>query len=289
LLAQLDIAAASGIAVYDDELYVLADDELELPRYDRAGTRRGTCVLLEGALPEQPAQRKAAKPDFEALVALPDGALLALGSGSTTARQRAVYLHVQSPKLPPRVIDLSRLYERLRKELPELNIEGGALVDDELLLASRGNGPRRDNALIHLDWSSVEHALIRSGTVPAEALLRIDAIRLGELAGQPLSVTDIAAAADRLLFSAAAEASPNTYDDGLCVGSVLGMLSRAGEVLDVVGVSPVVKVEGIWATPAEAEFDLLLVADPDDRQARAPLMAATYRSVEAAIAMPQRP
>jgi hypothetical protein len=281
LVAHLDVAAASGIAVRGDALYVLADDELELRVYDRTGTRRSIHVLLEGTLPEQEAARKAAKPDFEALLSLPGDNLLALGSGSTSLRQRAVWLDLHSPSARPRSIDLGPLYARLRGELPELNIEGAALLDDRLLLGSRGNGQRHEDALIELDWPSFVDAVHRTGRAPAESFRCIHAIQLGEVAAQPLSLTDLTTADGRLFFSAAAEASPNTYDDGVCVGSAIGILSRTGQVEDCVQViSPVLKIEGLWATPSCGAYELLLVADPDDRAARAPLLAATYRPPE---------
>jgi hypothetical protein len=281
LIAQLDLAAASAIVVRDDELYVLADDELTLARYDRSGLRTGTITLLPGALPESPRDRKAHKPDFEVLISLPDGSLLALGSGSTPARRRAAYVRFSAARSESHAIDLTPLYLRLERELPELNIEGGAVLGDALYLCSRGNGARGENALVRLDWPSCASALIDAGALPSEALREIAQVRLGRLAGQPLSLTDLAVGAGRLLFTAAAEASPNTYEDGVCVGSALGVLAPNGAVCDLVALAPVAKIEGLWATPAQHEPDrvleLLLVADPDDRHARAPLMAAEYR------------
>ena len=276
LLAQLDIAAASGIAVCNGELCVLADDELALARYDRAGVRTGTHVLLSGELPDDHKERKARKPDFEALVALPDGSLLALGSGSTAARRQGAWLRIEARATESKVIDLSALYARLERELPELNIEGGAVLHDVLFLCSRGNGPRRDNALIRIDWPRLARGLVNDGRASAEALLDIAAVQLGALGAEPLSLTDLAVAAEQLLFSATAEATTSTYEDGPCVGSALGVISTSGAVVDLVAVTPLVKIEGLWATTAGPALDLLLVADPDDRSARAPLMAATY-------------
>jgi hypothetical protein len=281
LIAQLDLAAASAIVVRDDELWVLADDELALARYDRTGQRTGAIALLPGALPESPRERKAHKPDFEALISLPDGSLLALGSGSTQVRRRAAWVRFSSAPAESTSIDLTPLYVRLERELPELNIEGGAVLGDALYLCSRGNGARGENALVRLDWPSCARALDETRALPAEALREIVQVRLGHLAGHALSLTDLAVGAGQLLFTAAAEASPNTYEDGVCVGSALGVLTPNGEVCDLVALAPVAKIEGLWATPARLEPDhlleLLLVADPDERTARAPLMAAEYR------------
>jgi hypothetical protein len=277
-IAQLDVSAASGIAVCDGSLYVLADDELTLARYDLAGRRAGEIRLLPGALPDGARERKAHKPDFEALVALPDGALLALGSGSTPSRRRGAWVNVSAGRPESRPIDLAPLYERLERELPELNIEGGAVLGDTLFLASRGNGARRENALVRVDWPSCARALQDTSVAPAEALRAIERVDLGELdAGHPLGFTDLATAEGRLLFTAAAEASPNTYDDGACAGSAFGVLTPSGAVSGVVILEPVTKVEGVCAASSRDALELLFVADPDERLEKAPLMAASYR------------
>lgn len=276
VITHLDVAAASGIALAGGSLFVLADDELALARYDREGRRTGEITLLPGVLPEDERERKAHKADFEALVPLPDGSLLALGSGSTPSRRRGAWVQVEGSRTGSRPIDLSPLYARLERELPELNIEGGAVLEDVLYLTSRGNGARRENALVRLDWPSCTRAL-EAGAVPADVLRDIDQVQLGDLDGHPLGFTDLASCAGVLLFTAAAEASLNTYHDGACAGSALGVLTPEGAVQELVTLAPVMKVEGLYATPAAAGFELWLVADPDDRTARAPLMAASYR------------
>lgn len=275
-IASLDLAAASGIALRAGQLYVVADDELELAVYTRAGLRTASIPLRAGALPLDPLQRKASKPDFEALLTLPDDSLLALGSGSSPRRMRGAWVRFDQTHPTVHDVDLTDLYAALTREHSELNIEGGAVLDDTLYLCSRGNGALRDNALIALCLARVCETLARSHALDAASLLRTHRVSLGELAGTPLSLTDLAVGADRLLFSAAAEASPNTYDDGVCTGSVLGTISTAGEVRDALRVAQRLKVEGVCADHSQRALRLFLVADADDPQARAPLMAADW-------------
>jgi hypothetical protein len=272
-LATLDVAAASGIAMHDGQLYVIADDQRQLAVYTLAGVRSGSIVLQPGALPDDPAERKRQKPDFEALLTWPDGALLALGSGSAAQRDRGALVRFDADGSSVCAIDLSELYAQLRSELPELNIEGGTVWDGQLYLASRGNGPRRDNALIRLDLACASEALRDSRALPAQCLLDIQRVALGALHGVPLGLTDLAVLHDQLLFAAAAEASESTYEDGACAGSVLGALTPAGQPRDLVEVAPRVKIEGVCARP---DGGLWLVADADDPRASAPLMAADW-------------
>jgi hypothetical protein len=81
-----------------------------------------------------------------------------------------------------------------------------------------------------------------------------------------------------LLFSAVAESSPNTYEDGSFTGAVIGWLALPDRVLRVERVAPAHKIEGIalasGSGSAGDERDLWLVADPDDRSRLAPLLRA---------------
>jgi hypothetical protein len=276
MLASLDLAAASGIALRGDSLYVIADDELDLAVYTQQGLRTGSIPLQGGALPDDDTERKAYKPDFETLLSLPDGSLLVLGSGSTARRMRGAWIcfEPKGPTVYP--VDLSGLYAALLRGHPELNVEGGAVLHDVLYLCSRGNGPLADNALIRLSLAHACETLACSHALVAESVLGTSRVTLGELGGTPLSLTDLAVVADRLLFAAAAEASPNTYDDGACAGSVLGMLTLAGLVGEAAVVTPQLKIEGVCAWPIGGAGSLLLVADADDRAARAPLLAADW-------------
>jgi hypothetical protein len=275
-VASLDLAAASGIALRADSLYVIADDELDLAVYTQQGLRTGSIALQSGALPDDGAERKAYKPDFEALLSLPDGSLLVLGSGSTARRMRGAWICFEQKGVTVHPIELSGLYAALLREHPELNVEGGAVLDDVLVLCSRGNGSLADNALIRLSLAHVCETLAERHALSAESVLGTSRVTLGELDGTPLSLTDLAVAGDRLLFAAAAEASPNTYDDGACAGSVLGTLTVAGLVGDAAVVTPQLKIEGLCAWPTGGADNLLLVADADDRAARAPLLAADW-------------
>ena len=108
-LATLRLSAASALVCRGEQFWVLADDALTLQRYDLAGAWQAELQLLPGELPTDSQQRKAQKPDFEALLHLPDGRLLALGSGSTAARCRACLVSGEQVQ----VINLQPLYQAL--------------------------------------------------------------------------------------------------------------------------------------------------------------------------------
>ncbi len=281
------LAAASGLVRVGDCLYVIADDEVCLGIFPAYGDGPGKRFqLVDEKLPEDVALRKAAKPDLEVLTHLPAtvwppyGALLALGSGSTPARRRGVLVPLAIEDKPgsPRTIDLGPLYARVARELPNLNIEGAAVTGDTLRLLQRGNGRVGGNASVDLDLHAFVTYLERA-TPPSEALVRnIRSHDLGALAGVRFTFTDASPLPDgRLVFSAVAEDTPDTYSDGPCLGAAIGLLDADGTVAFVEPLDLVFKVEGVHATVEGFYASLQLVADGDDPEHAAPLLAATLR------------
>lgn len=263
-LATLRLSAASALVCQGQSLWVLADDALVLQRYSLDGDWQAELTLLPGELPSDAKLRKRLKPDFEALLSLPDDRLLALGSGSTERRYRGCLVEADSVH----VIDLSPLYQALIGHFQELNIEGGVVYHEQLLLAQRGNGRGRENALVVLDLVQVLRDL-RDGQLSAAALQRIVPLQLPELDGVPLSLTDLSMApSGALYFTATAEATDSSYLDGACIGSVLGRLDTQLAIAELSRLAPVVKIEGL---AFQADGRPLLVADADDPTIASPL------------------
>ena len=275
-LPQAHLSAASALVRVAERLFVVADDELHLGLFDLGDPAPGRLVrLFEGSLPAEKKARKAAKPDLEALALLPamagfaQGALLALGSGSTPGRQRGVLLGL-TEQAAPRLIDLAPLYRPLHAQFADLNIEGGFLLGDEFLLLQRGNQGQASNAAVRYAWHALRDWLLGTGEAPAPAPRAIQRLELGELQGVALGFTDGAALADgRWLFSAVAENTADSYNDGACLGAVIGLVEADGQVRRLAQLAGRWKVEGIALA---ADDSLLLVTDADDPQVAASLL-----------------
>jgi Family of unknown function (DUF6929) len=276
------IAAASGLVRTGDFIYVIADDERGLAVFPAVGDAPGRLVrILPGELPDDPAERKRRKPDFEALALLPvapaGAALLALASGSRKRRREGV-LHQLGDDGgllgDPARIDLSALYEALGRDLPDLNIEGATVVDDRLLLFQRGNGAAGVNAVVELDLSAAWEELCE-GALSARSLNDLRRYELGEIDGVQLCFSDATGLADgRVVFTAVAEGGKDTYLDGVFAGSAIGVLDPTGRRTASDWLAPPAKIEGVEAELSEGAIDLLMVADADDRARASPLLAA---------------
>jgi hypothetical protein len=276
------------LVVAGDFLYVIADDELHLGVFDARGQGEGRLVrIYPGELPGEPGLRKAAKPDLEALVALPPfagsphGALLALGSGSRPNRRSGAVLALdQDGRLAGGLLplDLSPFYLPLEASFPALNLEGAILLGDELVLLQRASRRHPQSALIHVSLGAVLRAMSAPNAAASE-LARVRRVDLGMIDGTPLGFTDGAALPDgRIVFSAVAEHTEDTYLDGPCVGAAIGIIGTDGQVETLHRLEPTKKVEGVHATIQGDLIRLLMVTDADDADVPGELLSAEMPS-----------
>ena len=279
------LSAASGLARVERRLYVVADDELSLGTFDLDDPGPGGLHrMFTGELPSPHAQRKAKKPDLEALTRLPPmetfpfGALLAIGSGSKPSRQFAVLMRmdqVGALQEDPLRVDLSPLYEPLLQRWGGINIEGAFVSERFMCLLHRGNRHSKFNACVRFELRSVERWLL--GLAPAPAPASITDFDLGSIDGVPLGFTDGAALPGGAWdFCAAAEDTADSYADGRCAGSAIGQVNAEGNIIWQRRLAQACKTEGIalvgGQTESQDSLQLLLVTDADDRDLPAQLL-----------------
>ena len=277
------VEAASGLVRTGGSLCVVADDALALAVFPEAGDAPGHLVrLLPGHLPDDDEERKARKPDLEALTVLPGfpgaphGALLALESGSKASRHWGVVWALDRDgrlDAEPERIELSPLYRELGEEVPGLNVEGAPVHGDHLLLLQRGNAPGSVLATVALSLRGVLDRLAAGRPLDGALVEEVREHDLGTLGEDVrLCFSDAAPLADgRLVFSAVAE---DAERDGALIGAAIGLIGPDGEVERIEPLEPTAKVEGVEAAFGADGIDLLLVADADDPDRASPLLAA---------------
>jgi hypothetical protein len=282
---QPHLSGASGVVRRGDFVYVIGDDELFLGVFSVSSQDPGELRrVLEGDLPGEADARSKQKPDLEALTLLPPfeghpyGALLGLGSGSSPLRQRGFSCALAADgSLDGEAvqIDLTPLYDRLRDEVDELNIEGCSVLGDRLWLLHRGNHGDAPNLVAELSLEAVMSSLEEDRTLDADELEAVRAYDLGELDGVPLAFSDVTPLADeRLVFTASAESDSGDGGDGEIRGSVVGTLGGDGSVQRLREIDRKWKVEGVHASIDTGVVDLLFVCDQDDPDTPSPLLSA---------------
>ena len=283
---QAHLSAASGLVQVGARMFVISDDELHLGMLDAIALHQlapghpepvELTRLFEGNLPIDRDKRKKDKPDLETLAVLPSlpgcpfGALLALGSGSKPVRHTGVLIALDSNGRPTEriaQIDLTALYQPLRKIFTDLNIEGAFVSSGELCLLQRGNRSDARNACIRYDWNQIAPWLAATTTAPPSPK-DVREIKLGEIDGVPLGLTDGAPLANGAwVFCAVAENTASSFLDGACAGSAVGVANADGSLRDLWRLQASPKVEGICAAPpadsADGRIVINLVTDADD-------------------------
>ncbi len=171
-------------------------------------------------------------------------------------------------------VDLTPLYEPLRARFADLNIEGLFISKGEFCLLQRGNRNSPVNACIRFDWQETERWIQGVATVPN--VRSISVFDLGGIDGVPLCFTDGAALqGGAWVFCAAAEDTSDSYTDGRCVGSAVGIVSARGKLVRLEQVAGAFKAEGITVAGDGDPLELHLVTDADDRRAAAQLLSVT--------------
>lgn len=270
----IHLSAASGLVIAGRYFYVVADDELHLGQFLLDTPCAGRWIrLFEGHLPHEKSARKAVKPDLEALALLPpgnrfpEGALLAIGSGSKKKRHHAVIMQLDGQgnlTAEHEKFSLKVLYKELQTRFPDLNIEGAFIKDEYLVLMQRANKHYRNSALVYCPLNLF---LSLRDEEPADFSLSLSIVEytLPEVDGIPLGFTDGTVLHDgRILFTAAAENTNDSYNDGTCAGSAIGVIAVDGQLQSCHLLQEPHKIEGIAVLADNDSLDIMLVSDADN-------------------------
>lgn len=278
------LSAASGLVQAGPWLYVVADDELHLGKFLLEGNSAGELYrCFAGNLPIDVEERKAEKPDIEVLMRIPQlnnptqQALLALGSGSKKNRSQCAIIpldHSGNISASAKIIDLSNFYEFLKKEIGNLNIEGAAIVQQDIFLFQRGNKKNKLNASIRIALDDFYHLLSQPQKYH-EPHIQITPYDLGEIDQIPLCFTDATSlSSGEIIFTASAENTSDAYLDGACMGSAIGVINSQGNLSFLEPINKKIKLEGVEAKVKNKTIELLLVSDADDATHPAQLYSA---------------
>jgi hypothetical protein len=286
------VRAGSGLATIGGRLAIIQDDAHFLAVVD-IGRHHVDAIALPagyggGRQFDDLRGNRHWKLDLEACASLIDEGrelLVAFGSGSSPAREHILLVAWPAEHAcDVRLLHAPEFYAALRADAgfagSELNIEGAALLSgDSLRLWQRGNGAACQgcgpvNAACDISWRMLR-AHLNDPASPPPTPQNVTQYDLGRLDGVPLSFTDAAVRGHAIFFTATAEASPNTVEDGPVAGSVLGQIDAGGNATWTVLCDPHGgrlngKVEGLCFDAEDANRAWILI-DRDDPLAPAEL------------------
>lgn len=249
------VAATSGLIQENDTLYIIADNANVLYTYEKAKKELTKIDLQEsGDIAEN--IPKAKKSDFEAITHNRDS-LYIFGSGSSKIRNQLITYNRVDQSVKKASLDT--LYSSLKSAAPmkdkNFNIEGAIIIDNDLLLFNRGNGPDAENGIFKItNWQNAEKSRISFFSIPLPAVQNTK-----------FGFTDAVLIDDQIYFLAAAEASGSNYKDGNVLGSLLGVIDPSNmKIKRKQLISTQHKFEGLTLLKKENEkISFLLCEDPD--------------------------
>ena len=266
------VEAASGLAVVEDTLYVVTDDELYVAIFRDMGAERGTVArMLPGELPRDYDDRKDEKPDLESLTPLPPfgrfahGGLVAFGSGSSEDRCRGAFASFDPKGAIEEVVELQLgpLVEELQNRIEGLNLEGTAITGDVFRVLQRGNEEGSVNAHIDLDLAGLCRSIEEGAALSGDLVRDVREHDLVRIRGVDLCFSDADTLDDgRIVFSASAE-PPEDGADGPSIGSAIGLMSSAGDIEQLEPIDIEIKVEGVAVRPEDGANAVYMVTDED--------------------------
>jgi len=246
------LSAASGVVKLGNRVFVVADDEYNLAEFSLDNPNQPG--ILHRLVPEATQlfrdETVVPRSEFESLIYLepeffpPNGALLAIPSGSSPDRYSGVLINLSETGQPitAKEVDFSGLYRTLAYQLKDLNIEGAVCGPNKVYFFQRGNNKASRNAIIELYRDRFIDCLRYFHSVESIAVSSITDCELGDIDGNRLGFTDAAALADgRVVFTAAAE------KNGSCSGFAIGLLNGSLEVSRLKKFEKRPKLEGIFA------------------------------------------
>jgi len=265
------VRAASAVRRFANRLVIVQDDVDALAVRDASGAVRSVLLPLHSSgrrVFDDAHGNKHDKLDLEACVTLPEGRLVAFGSGSSAARERLV---VWNGHEPPLVVDAPELYRDLRAAVTggatRLNIEGAVVTGTLVKFFHRGNDARGAGTNAIAEIACDELVGFLDGRAPSPRIGRVTIVDLGGMRGVPFGFTDATAVdAEHVVVLACAEDSACAISDGAVLGTRAGIFVgtdlRMVDVCETSGTPTRLKLEGIEArADDDCAFDVVVDVD----------------------------
>lgn len=254
LLNIIGLGSASGLLYNNNSILAIGDNSSYIYEYNLESNQLQKHPLLEQS---SEGILKNIKPDFESLTQFGNDIYI-FGSGSTDKRNQMVQLDATTKKVIT-TTDLSNLYATMQsfgEVKPEnFNLEGAIYNGENWFLFNRGNGKNSKNSVFTIGGQNLTD----------DFSIIYNTVKLPKIKGVETSFTDAILVKDKIYFLATAEDTPNTYDDGEVLGSIIGRINpETMKVEFTKKITATAKLEGLALySESEKEITFLICEDND--------------------------
>lgn len=254
LLKIIGLGSASGLLYNNNILLAIGDNSSYIYEYNLQNNQLEKHPLLEKS---SEGILKNIKPDFESITQFRNDIYI-FGSGSTEKRNQMVQLDATTKKVI-KTTDLSNLYATMQsfgEVKPEnFNLEGAIYNGENWFLFNRCNGKNSKNSIFTIGGQNLTD----------DFSVIYNTVKLPKIKGVETSFTDAILVNDKIYFLATAEDTPNTYDDGEVLGSIIGRINpETMKVEFTKKITATAKLEGLTLySSSEKEITFLICEDND--------------------------
>jgi hypothetical protein len=212
--------SASSLEFYGDKLYVIGDDAPSVWILDNQHQIIDSILLF-------PSKEKridpAIKADLESSTIFPQNNktyLVSLSSFSTDTRNKIIFFDLSGKEITTKIVEANP-----KINVEELNIEGAASYNNQVILSNRANATHKNNSLIitslnlETGINEINNKLITLRLPKTKMVVGISGLTYIKNK-------------DLLVFSASTEDTPNAYTDGKIGGSYIGYIKNISGKLD---------------------------------------------------------
>lgn len=239
------IGSASSLLNIDGIIFLCCDDQYGIYQNDKLPEWNYLSWSEAPQLPTDKIELKKVKPDFEVLIGpINNEEILLMPSGSKENRSIALLYNINMSKFIKK--DLRSFFNALREKIEFINIEGGVIYKDTIILLNRG---------VQKNLSSM--VILQKETME---ILKIIPLNFGEINSINLHGSELCIYNDFIYALAVGENSDNSYDDGEIAGSGLFKFSlNTFELVEHWIFDLKAKTEGL----CRFNNEWLVVTDPD--------------------------
>jgi hypothetical protein len=212
--------SASSLEFYGDKLYVIGDDAPSVWILDNQHQIIDSILLF-------PSKEKridpAIKADLESSTIFTQNNkiyLVSLSSFSTDTRNKIIFFDLSGKEITTKIVEVNP-----KINVEELNIEGAASYNNQVILSNRANATHKNNSLIitslnlETGINEINNKLITLRLPKTKMVVGISGLTYIKNK-------------DLLVFSASTEDTPNAYTDGKIGGSYIGYIKNISGKLD---------------------------------------------------------
>lgn len=209
-------SSASSIELYNNQLYIMGDDARYLLILDTEYNTVDSLHLFEGT---EKRIEKADKADPEASTIIEfEGKphLFLCGSASTNKRENVFLISLDKTHKVDS-FSIASFIQKIKQQLPDINIEGCAAFNNEIVLANRANLTTKQNQLI---------VTSNSFFINNDKSFKIINIITDTNDVRGISSLSYLKEKDLLLLTASVEETASSYTDGAIGNSYIGIIKN---------------------------------------------------------------